>query len=392
MATRVTATQLNARTVDIMNVIRQYANTEYQNTVPEVTDPTMIPKVGEIIMGYPALANQFLNALVNRIALVNIKSATFNNAYKELKKGYLEFGETVEEVFIELAKAREFAPEKAPNREFKRSIPDVRAAFHVMNYRVQYPVTIQNEDLRMAFLSAEGVQDLIAKIFAMIDTSAEYDEFLLFKYMLIKGVTKGILTQVVYDDSADIKVNAKVMRGISNRFTFINTQFNAEGVHTNTAKEDQYVFLDAMFDAEYDVDILASAFNMDKAEFMGRRMLIDDWTTFDNERFSEIIADDQIEEVTADELSAMANVRAILVDREWFQFYDELMMFTEQYVASGIYWNYFLNVWKTVSYSPYSNGVVFMTGNGATAPASIDMRIVSKSENDGNIIMAVEEA
>ena len=182
------------------------------------------------------------------------------------------------------------------------------------------------------------------------------------------------------------------MRGISNRFTFINTQFNAEGVHTNTAKEDQYVFLDAMFDAEYDVDILASAFNMDKAEFMGRRMLIDDWTTFDNERFSEIIADDQIEEVTADELSAMANVRAILVDREWFQFYDELMMFTEQYVASGIYWNYFLNVWKTVSYSPYSNGVVFMTGNGATAPASIDMRIVSKSENDGNIIMAVEEA
>ena len=75
--------------------------------------------------------------------------------YADLKKGYLEFGETVEEVFVNIAKAREFSVEKAAAREFKRTLPDVRSAFHCMNWKVQYPVTIQDEDLRMAFQGAE---------------------------------------------------------------------------------------------------------------------------------------------------------------------------------------------------------------------------------------------
>lgn len=116
-----------------------------------------------MLFGYPAMANQFINALVNRIAAVRVKSATFNNDYAELKKGYLEFGETVEEVFVSIAKAREFSAEKAEARELKRTLPDVRSAFHTMNWRVQYPVTIQEQDLQQAFLSIDGVQDLIAK-------------------------------------------------------------------------------------------------------------------------------------------------------------------------------------------------------------------------------------
>lgn len=394
MPRRIAVTQLNARTIDVLNVIRQYASVEYQNSVPEITDPTDIPKVGEIIMGYPALANQFINALVNRIALVTIKSATFNNAYAKLKKGYLEFGETVEEVFVEMTKAREFSVEKAKDREFKRTLPDVRSAFHAINWKVQYPVTIQNEDLRMAFVSAEGVQDLIAKIFKAIDSGSEYDEFLLFKYLLIKGYNKGAIAKAQYDDSSDIKTNAKVMRGISNMMTFPKTDFNQEGVHINTPKEEQYVFIDAMFDAEYDVDVLANAFNMDKATYMGNRMLMDDWTSFDNDRFTAMFTDDaQIEEVTSAELTAMADVRAILVDREWFQVYDNLAMFTEDYVAAGIYWNYFYNVWKTVSYSPFSNAVAFVSTQSAdTAPATLSYVVTAKAENDENTIIALEES
>lgn len=391
MPRRVAVTQLNARTIDVLNVIRQYASVEYQNGVPEVTDPTDIPKVGEIICGYPAFANQFINALVNRIALVTIKSSTFNNAYAKLKKGYLEFGETVEEVFIEMTKAREFSVEKAKDREFKRTLPDIRSAFHAMNWKVQYPVTIQNEDLRMAFVSAEGVQDLIAKIFKMIDVASEYDEFLLFKYLMIKGYNKGAIARAIYDDSTDIKTNAKVMRGVSNMLTFPKTDYNQMGVHNDTPKSDQYVFIDAMFDAEYDVDILASAFNMDKATFIGNRMLIDDWTTFDNDRFREMFTEDaQIEEVTAEELQAMQYVRAMLIDKEWFQVYDNLAMFTEDYVAAGIYWNYFYNVWKTVSYSPFSNAVAFVTDTSQLSQ-KYTFKVTSKSENDGNVIIGLEE-
>ena len=107
MARRIAISNLNASTLDILNTIRANASAEYQQYVPEVTKATDIPKVGEVLYGYPAFANQFINALVNRIALVRVKSATLNNDYAEMKKGYLEFGETVEEVFVNIAKARE---------------------------------------------------------------------------------------------------------------------------------------------------------------------------------------------------------------------------------------------------------------------------------------------
>lgn len=392
MAKRVAVTQLNARTIDVVNVIRNNLGYEYQSAVPEVTSEAELPKVGEIIMGQPAIANQFINALVNRIALVRIKSALFNNAYKELKKGYLEYGETVEEVFVEMCKAREFSVEKAAGREFKRTLPKVRSAFHMMNWRAQYPVTIQYEDLRMAFRSAEGVQDLVAKIFQSLETGAEYDEFLLFKYLLIKGYNKGAITQVVFDDSTSIKEDAKVFRGISNTLLFPKTDYNLEGVHNSTPREDQYIFMDAMFNAEYDVEVLASAFNMDKATFMGNLKLIDDFTTFDNDRFSEMVDEaDSVEVVTDAELQAMENVRAIIVDKEWFQIYDNLINMDEAKVASGQYWNYFLNVWKTVSFSPFSNAVAFVADDTTpTAPQTLIYTVVSKSGNGDYVIFALE--
>ena len=124
MAKRIAVNTLNATTIDILNTIRANASYEYQQLVPEVTKEVDIPKVGEILWGYPAMANQFLSALVNRIALVRVRSATFNNMYARLKKGYLDFGETVEEVFVNIVKAREFSAEKAEQRELKRTLAD----------------------------------------------------------------------------------------------------------------------------------------------------------------------------------------------------------------------------------------------------------------------------
>ena len=394
MPRRVAVSTLNASTIDILNTIRANAPLEYQNLVPEVEGEADIPKVGDVLYGYPALANYFISALVNRIAMVRVKSATFNNAYAELKKGYLEYGETVEEVFVQIAKAREFSSEKAKDREFKRTLPDVKAAFHTMNYRVQYPITIQDEDLRMAFLDAQGVQDLIAKIVDSVYTGAEYDEYLLFKYLMIKAIAHGKMKPVSIGDGADMRDAAVQYRGISNMLTFIKTDYNEAGVHTNTSKDDQYIFMDAQYNASYDVNVLASAFNMDKAEFMGKLKLIDDWTTFDNERFDQIRAgSDQIEEVTSDELALMADVKAVLVDREWFQIYDNLAKMTEDYVASGLYWNYFYNVWKTVSYSPFSNAVVFVANTVPINLTSLTFVVesVSRGESGVSITLVPDE-
>lgn len=395
MPNRIAVSVLNATSLDIINTIRANASAEYQSLVPEIKTYNELPAVGEAIMGYPALSNQFISSLVNRIAIVRVKSATFNNGFSMLKKGYLAFGETVEEVFVNICKAREFNPEKAAAREFKRSLPDVRTAFHAMNWRVQYPITIQNDDLRMAFLSESGVTDLIAKIVNSVYQAAEYDEYLLFKYLMIKAISQGKMYPVGFDASV-MSNAAKQFRGMSNKLTFMKTEYNASGVHTTTPKSDQYIFMDAQFNADYDVDVLASAFNMDKADFMGRLILVDDFTTFDNTRFEEIRAEsDMIEEVTEDELALMKNVKAVLCDGEWFQVYDNLMSMTEVNVTSGLYWNYNLHTWKTVSSSPFSNAVVFLDDAADIEPpaaitASVDS--VTTSDIAVTITLGTEES
>lgn len=389
MARRISQTQLNASTIDILNVIRQNASYRYQSQVPEVTEAIDIPKVGDIIYGTPAFANEFLYALINRIALVRVKSALFNNKFAPLKKGYLEFGETVEEVFVQVAKAREFSVEKAEQRELKRTIPDVRSVFHAINYSVQYPVTIQDEDLKQAFLTPDGVLNLVAKIVDSLYGGAEYDEYLMFKYLIIKAVAHGKMFPISV--AGELTDSAVSFRGTSNLLEFMSSKYNIAGVTTTTTKADQFIFMDSMYNAKYDVGVLRSAFNMDKATFMGQLQLVDDWTTFDNERFSEIRRNStQLEEVTEDELALMKDVKAVLVDREWFQFYDNRTKFTEKYVASGDYWNYFLTIKKTISSSPFSNAVVFVADTATTAPKrSYTVEVVEKSISERATILTL---
>ena len=391
MAKRIANSTLNASTIDILNVIRQNASYEYQQSVPVVSKATDIPKVGEVICGTPALANQFINALVNRIALVRVQSATFNNPYSRLKKGYLEFGETVEDIFVAISKVVEYDPEKAKAREFQRNIPDVKSAFYVMNWRTMYPVTIQDADLQRAFLSMGGVQDLIAKIVDSVYTAAEYDEFLLFKYLLIKAIAHGQMYPQKISDGTDLKADGVQYRGKSNLLTFMKSDFNEAGVLTTTPKDRQIIFMDAEYNASYDVNVLASAFNMDKAQFMGSLNLIDDWTSFDNARF-EVIREnsDGIEEVTEDELALLKDVKAVLVDEEWFQVYDNLTKFTEQYASSGLYWNYFYHTWKTVAHSPFANAIVFVSSTATTTlPNKITVEITEKQVNDDATVMTL---
>lgn len=392
MPNRIAVTTLNASTIDILNTIRANGSREYQELVPEVQTANDIPRVGEALRGYPAMANQFLSALINRIAMVRVRSATFNNAYAMFKKGYLEFGETVEEVFVNIAKALEYNPEKAEKREFKRTIPDVRSVFHVMNYRVMYPITIQDMDLQRAFLSMDGVQDLIARIVDSIYTAAEYDEFLLFKYLLIKAISRGKMYPVAISD-ADMSNAAVQFRALSNVLPFMSGKYNESGVKNTTPKSRQYIFMDAEYNARYDVNVLAGAFNMDKADFMGRLTLIDSFSTFDNERFDIIRENsDMLEEVTEDELALMKDVKAVLIDSDWFQVYDNANKFTEKYVSSGLYWNYFYHVWKTVSHSPFANAVVFVSDSASiTAPETLTYKIASIDKSDAATVLTFEE-
>lgn len=364
MPTRPQRVTMNTNVMNILNAIRNNASNEYRDYVPPMTDTSQLREIGTIIMDYPALQNEFLSALINRIGRVLISTRMYENPWSRFKKGMLDYGETVEEIFTNIAKPYEFeGSHTSPTTQFKKYKPDVRAAFHVMNYRKYYPVTIEQQKLRQAFLSADGVTNLIGDIVNSLYTGANYDEFLTMKYLLGKTILKGRMYPVkVPAVSAD---NAKSIitevKATSNVIEFPSTKYNPAHVFQHTPKSEQIIFVNAKFDAIMDVNVLASAFNMSKAEFMGQRVLIDSFGSLDTNRLAELFADDpSYVPFTADEIEALDSIPLAVVGEKFFMMFDNLNEFTEIYNAELLYWNYFYHQWKTFSTSPFENALVYV--------------------------------
>lgn len=345
MATKPEIKTMNASAMDILNVIRANASSTYQERIPEATQDN-IREIGNAMLTYESTQNEFLNALVNRIARVIITSKSYQNPLRMFKKGVLEFGETIEEIFVNIARAHQFDPAVAEKEVFKREIPDVNAVFHKMNYQNFYKTTISNEQLRQAFLSYQGISDLIARIVDSLYTGSEFDEFLVMKQLIVDAANDGKMYAVTIPEVTpdNAKTIVAKIKGVSNSMEFMSTTYNSMGVLNYTKKENQIFLIDAAFDAMIDVEVLASAFNMSKAEFMGQRVLIDNF-------------------------GELTGVYAAIVDKDWFMVFDNWIGFTENYNGQGLYWNYFYHCWKTFSTSPFSNAVLFTTN--ATSVTSV---------------------
>lgn len=364
MATKPKQITRTNTSVEVLNVIRNNASQNYQNYVPVATaDADSIRTIGSIIMDYPNLQNEFLSALVNRIGRVILTSKLYENPWSMFKKGMLEFGETIEEIFVNIAKPFQFDSAVAESDIFKREIPDVRSAFHIMNYQKYYKATVQNDQLKTAFLSWQGITELIAKIVDSMYTSANYDEFLTMKYMLAIHIYNGQLYPITIPTVSKDNMNdiASEIKAISNDMEFLKTTYNLASVHTVSAKANQYLIMNAKFDASMDVNVLASAFNMDKAQFMGNRVLVDSFGALDIARLNILLGDNpNYHEFSADELKALDSVPAVLVDENYFMIFDNYQNFTEQYNGEGLYWNYWYHTWKTFSVSPFANAVMLV--------------------------------
>ena len=383
MATKPKIVTLTNSSVDVLNAIRNNATVNYKNYVPVATaDAESIRTIGAIIMDNPQLQNEFLNALVNRIGRVLITSKMYDNPWAMFKKGLLEFGETIEEIFVNLAKPYQFDPAVAETNLFKREIPDVRSAFHIMNYQKYYKTTIQNDQLRQAFLSWEGITDLISKIVDAMYTGANYDEFQTMKYMVARHILDGHMTpfEISAVTTANMKAIVADIKGVSNDMEFMSTKYNVAGVQTFTKKPEQYFLVNSKFDAVMDVEVLASAFNMDKAEFLGRRVLVDSFGALDDDRLDLLFADDPTyNKVSATEKTALDAIPCLIVDKEWFMIFDNFYNFTEQYNGEGLYWNYWYHVWKTFSISPFHNNVLFIPGTPSVTSVTVSPATASAS-------------
>lgn len=347
-------------------------------TVSQALSLQTLRDAGQTIVNHQTLSNAFLSTLANRIGRVDITSKLYNNAWTGFKKGKLEFGETVEELYVDIIKAQDFDPDKAQNEVFKRRLPNVLSAFHTMNFQKFYPVTISNSQLKQAFLSFNGIDNLIGKIVTSIYTSANFDEFLVMRYLVgLKAVGGSLYPVNIPTPATPSNSNAIVtkMKTISDDITELASDYNEAGVFAHTPKENQWFIMTNQFANVIDVETLAVAFNLSKVEFMGRVIRLKSFGFSDKElaRLNDLLGEGNPNYVPIDaaQNALFKAIPAVLLDQDFFMVFDNDTEMDEQKNAQGRYWNYFYHVWKTFSVSPFAQAIVFTDQTPAVVSVTV---------------------
>ena len=344
-----------ANMIDILNVIQANASQEYQTRVPLATQ-TNIAAVGAPITTYQSTQNEFLNALINRIALTIIRNKTLKNPLAILKKGTIPLGSDIQEIFTNMAKDQGF--DGKGDKLLTKTTPDTKVLYQRMNRQGQYPVTISKQQLQTAFTSYAELEKLLNGIVTAMYSGDNYDEFILMKNVIADAVTNDKVITVNVDhvkDEASAKGLIKAIKKTSKAFTFPSSAFNTyfankpdtdtgNPVITWTPTEDQVLLIRADIMTDISIDVLAAAFNLDKVTF--KSMVLE-----------------------VDSFGSASECYAMLIDRSWMQVYDNLFETSEFYNSQGLYWNYWLNHWQTYGYSLFANAVAFVC---ASETISID--------------------
>lgn len=355
--------------------------TEWEGLLPEVKN-TNIQEFGKVMMQYQPIMNRFMNQLVNVWALQKIDKMYFTSPFAFAKRGMLEYGETIESVWVKIAAAHSFCSDTDPWAMLKQEKPDIAVAFMNRNREEFFKKTVNREMLRSAFYSEQGLGNFVDRVIDSMYTGNEVSEMLYAMGAIASAIDNGFIKMVHVTDPVD-EQSAKdfltTMRVVSNNLLFPSENYNAAGVLNTTARENQRVFITPKADAVTSVQALAYAFHMDEAQILGRITVIP-------------------------EIPNHPEIVAIVADDEWLNIYDQLFETSEFYNSEKLYWNYWLHVWQIYFTSPFHNAValtteqveeytaVAITGEATIAKGAQGKYAADTTPVNGGVIFSLEDA
>ena len=364
------------------------SNSIYHQYVPVVTDSTTI---GEF--GAPIIDSQNLNVLNDFIGLLKkvvytaVYNKTFNSPLAQLEGENMPLGQFIEDVYVNPAQARGFNV-----NDFAGLLQKYEAKYAVQYFSVnsdlQYCVTITREKVRNAFTSWDQLEGLISGM-----VNSLYNGAYIQRYNATKGLVTAALTgnnvnyQVITNptDEQTAKALIMAMRAAFSKFQIPSTKYNAWNkvkggelaLKTWTDPQDVVVLISADVEALVDVEVLAAAFNMSKADFLGRVIVVDDFTLYNED--GSVAVDGSA-------------IKAMICDKAWFKIKTQDFAMDEFYNANNRTWQYYLNDVRMVNYSLFANALVFTTSAptvDATEVELADSAITLTAGTTGKVLISL---
>lgn len=332
----------------LLDRIRDDMSPDYQARIPEATKAG-IQQTMKALQNSRQHQNDFIDALVNKVALTIMRGTSWTNPLAEFKTGLLEGGDTIEEIMVGLIKAKTYDPARdALEHELFGTEPiEVQSNFHRVNRRDKYKITINQPLLMSAFNRPQGLSKFAAQIMNAPGTSDQWDEFLLMcqlfaEYESNGGYFKVGIRDVAAENSteADAKDALRKIRKMAGNLKFISTQYNAARMQISAQPDELVLFVSPDFNAALDVEALAGAFNIDKAKVPQRIIEIP------QEQFG------------------IDGAQALMTTKDFFVVADQLFETASQWNPASLSNNYWLHRWQVISASRFVPAILFTTKGG----------------------------
>lgn len=352
------------------------SNSIYHQYVPVVTDSTTIGEFGAPILDTQNLnvMNDFVS-LLKKVVYTAVYNKTFSNPLTELEGERMPLGQFIEDVYVNPAHARGFNVNDFAGI-LQKYEAEVATQYLSVNSDLQYCVTLTRDKIRNAFTSWDQLEGLISGYINSL-----YNGAYITRYNQTKGLVTAAFTgnNVMYEtisnptDEQSAKAMIMKMRSTYSKMQIPSTRYNAWNkvkggemtLKTWSDPEDIVVLISADVEALVDVEVLAAAFNMSRTEFLGRTIVVDDFSQYN---------DDGTVAVDG------SNIKAMIADRAWFKIKTQDFAMDEWFNPNNRCWNYYLNDVRMCNYSLFANAVVF-----ATSAPSVDATAIEASSDTATV-------
>ena len=369
-----------------LNKLREISSDIYQKYIPILDADSDISQFANPIMSYPVVMNEFCDVLVNKLVYSQFESFTFNNPLRVLEGESIPLGYSGEHVIVNPAQGRRFNGADFAGLLFKYEA-DVKVEYWAVNSDLQYPVTISREQLKKAMTSWANLGEFITSLSNSLYNGCYIDEF---RYT--KGIISGAFKEnrAVYEkitavtSEATAKAFVEKARELFLNFQLPSTKYNAWAKNGGTGKpittwtrpEDIVLIIRNDIRAKIDVQSLASAFNVNYADFLGNVITVDDFDMYDDE---------------GNKIYDGSAIVGMIADKSFFKIKTQ-DMYMESFVnPNNRTIQYYLNVIRGYNMSLFANGVIFATADPTVAATALAFVETSASVDAGeDIILHVE--
>lgn len=355
----------------------------YHQYVDVITDSTTIGEFGQPILDSSNLnvMNDFIG-LLRKVVATAVNTKTFNNPLASLEGERMPLGQFIEDTYVNPAKARGFNVNDFAGL-LQKYEAEVAVQYLSINSDLQYCVTITRDKLRNAFTSWGNLESFVSGLINSLYNGAYITRYNQTKGLVLSAFTGNNIqfeTVTAVSDEATANALVKKMRADFNKMQIPSTKFNAWNkvrggnlaLKTWSDPEDIIVMISADVEANVSVDVLARAFNMDKANFLGRVIVVDDFSQYNED--GSVAVDG-------------TGIQAMIADRSWFKISTQDFSTDEFRNPNNRTYQYYLNDVRRVNYSLFANAKVYATEAPVIAVKNIDFGTetveIEKNDHEG---------